>query len=214
VIKGVVVKSATNLNLGNNSLFSLVVDVLASDPSPYGVGHTYYNSVSRGLRTWNGSAWYTVTGTDYVVGTIVVSSTGLLPNGFLECDGSFLDRTIYTTLFAVIGTVYGSSSSDDFQLPDLRGCFLRGWDHGAEVDPDAANRTNRGDGTTGDNVGTRQFYGMKSHYHQGVGSTLTNGSRHDSLCDYINIIGGVGNYRGGNETRPLNVNVLYGIRYT
>lgn len=51
---------------------------------------------------------------------------------------------------------------DTFLLPDDRGRFLRGWDHGAGTDPDAASRTDRGDGTTGDNVGTLQADENKS----------------------------------------------------
>lgn len=52
-----------------------------------------------------------------------------------------------------------------FGLPDLRGFFLRGQDHGAGVDPDAGTRFDRGDGTTGDNVGTKQGDEFKEHTH-------------------------------------------------
>jgi len=42
------------------------------------------------------------------------------------------------------------------RLLDARGRNIRVWDHGAGVDPDAASRTDRGDGTTGDHPGTLQ----------------------------------------------------------
>lgn len=48
-------------------------------------------------------------------------------------------------------------SGGHLQLPDFRGMGIRGWDHGAGVDPDAASRSARaGDGQTGDYVGTVQ----------------------------------------------------------
>ena len=48
-------------------------------------------------------------------------------------------------------------SGGHIQLPDFRGIGIRGWDHGAGNDPDAATRTARaGDGQTGDYVGTMQ----------------------------------------------------------
>lgn len=52
---------------------------------------------------------------------------------------------------------------DTFLLPDDRGRFIRAWDNGAGVDPDAASRTDRGDGTTGDNVGTLQDHALETH---------------------------------------------------
>ena len=57
------------------------------------------------------------------------------PAGWLECDGALVSRTTYANLFAVIGTTYGAGDgSTTFALPDLRGEFLRGWDHGRAVD--------------------------------------------------------------------------------
>ncbi len=88
------------------------------------------------------------------------------PPGYLVCDGSAVSRITYADLFAIIGTTYGSGDgSTTFNLPDYRGKFLRGWDNGSGIDPDAASRTDRGDGTTGDNVGTNQSYATQSHFH-------------------------------------------------
>ena len=90
-----------------------------------------------------------------------------IPPGYLECDGSAISRTTYANLFAVIGTTYGvGDGSTTFNLPDYRGEFLRGFDNGSNNDLDAAIRTDRGDGTTGDNVGTKQAFSNASHLHQ------------------------------------------------
>lgn len=42
-----------------------------------------------------------------------------VPAGFMGCDGSLLDRTQYSALFAVIGTTFGSTTTSNFMLPDL-----------------------------------------------------------------------------------------------
>ncbi|WP_052699841.1 phage tail protein [Martelella endophytica] len=57
------------------------------------------------------------------------------PAGWLECDGALISRTAYAGLFAAIGTTFGGGDgATTFKLPDLRGEFLRGWDHGRGVD--------------------------------------------------------------------------------
>ena len=45
-----------------------------------------------------------------------------VPEGYLICDGSAVDRTTYATLFGVIGTTFGAGDgSTTFNLPDLGG---------------------------------------------------------------------------------------------
>ena len=49
------------------------------------------------------------------------------PPGTLACDGSEISRTVYDELFAVLGTKAGAGDgSTTFNLPDLRGMFVRG----------------------------------------------------------------------------------------
>lgn len=70
-------------------------------------------------------------------GTILDFAGDIPPEGYLECNGAELSRTAYPELFNIIGTLYGSSGSTTFKLPDRRGEFVRGWDHGRGID---ANR--------------------------------------------------------------------------
>lgn len=110
--------------------------------------------------TSNGTAFYFTAEIKVVntetTGQIAAFPAGA-PSGWLECDGSAVSRTTYADLFAYLGTTYGAGDgSSTFNLPDYRGEFLRGFDNGAGNDPNAASRTDRGDGTTGDNVGTKQ----------------------------------------------------------
>lgn len=49
------------------------------------------------------------------------------PPGTLACDGSEISRTVYDELFQVLGTKAGAGDgSTTFNLPDLRGQFVRG----------------------------------------------------------------------------------------
>lgn len=41
-------------------------------------------------------------------------------HGWMKCDGTALDKTVYSALFSVIGTTYGGSGNN-FNLPDCRG---------------------------------------------------------------------------------------------
>ena len=56
---------------------------------------------------------------------LLYSSNANIPNGFLRCDGSALDKNAYAALFAAIGYTYGRSG-DKFLLPNFSdGKFLR-----------------------------------------------------------------------------------------
>ncbi len=55
-------------------------------------------------------------------GMIAMWSTVTAPTGWLLCDGSAVSRTTYATLFALIGTTFGSGNgSTTFNVPDMRG---------------------------------------------------------------------------------------------
>jgi hypothetical protein len=57
-----------------------------------------------------------------VVPTGQISAFGMVtpPVGWVYCDGSAVDRTIYAALFSVIGTVWGSGDGlTTFNIPDL-----------------------------------------------------------------------------------------------
>lgn len=81
------------------------------------------------------------------VGFVAAYAADSAPGGWLLCDGSAVSRTTYAALFALIGTTYGAGdSSTTFNLPDLRGDFVRG----------------RPDGRT---VGSKQAGSFASHIH-------------------------------------------------
>jgi microcystin-dependent protein len=177
------------------------------------------------------------------VGTIIASSSTSVPVGTMYCNGQSLLRTAYPELFAKIGTANGAIDSFHFSLPDYRGKFLRGQNDSTGADPDAATRTVGGGvgGNAGDNIGSMQGHQYYSHVH-GVndsghthnlmgnsGGTINNltgatqiaGLSGSTATGYVfgppytqNTATGVTlSASGGNETRPINVNVRYYIAY-
>lgn len=148
-----------------------------------------------------------------------------LPPGYDECNGARKDKTassgLYLPLFNVIGYRYGGSGNY-FHVPDYRGLFLRGWDHASSpaVDPDRSTRTDSkvagasgGGGYAGDSVGSKQTDELLEHTH-------TFSTTNDNTASYTTPLHGgspvMGTVTpalfGGNETRPINVNVMYIIK--
>ena len=60
-------------------------------------------------------------------GTILPYGGMSAPPGYLMCDGASYSKTgTYEALFAAISTNYGAPDETSFNVPDLRGMFLRG----------------------------------------------------------------------------------------
>lgn len=149
-----------------------------------------------------------------LVGEVKMWPTETVPDGWLECNGQAVSRTTYAALFAVISDDYGNGDgSTTFNLPKISGRTVRGWDHGEGVDPDAASRTDRGDGTTGDHVGTKQADEFKEHHHD---LKILKISASGSLRWVVNVSGGwVGDYTenvGGAESRGKNIAMMFIIK--
>lgn len=70
------------------------------------------------------------------VGATVAFPLDKVAPGFLELDGSVKSIAVYPDLAAYLGTTFnkGDEGAGNFRLPDSRGEFLRGWDHGRGVD--------------------------------------------------------------------------------
>ena len=86
--------------------------------------------------TTNGSGALSFTTLNFVpIGAVMMWCTASVPSGWRECSGTSLARVgTYAALFAVIGTTFGAADSNHFNLPDMRGEFPRGYDHGRGVD--------------------------------------------------------------------------------
>ena len=144
--------------------------------------------------------------------------------GWMLCDGSALNASEYPELYAVLGQLYGSSGSGKnlmFNLPDLRGQFLRG------IGTDEAsleNRTAAQNGTTS-GIGSTQKDALQSHQHvytqpTGLPAPGENGEGTATVNTnaYTGIPTNEQNPSSVNvsqyETRPTNVFINYLIKYT
>lgn len=156
--------------------------------------------------------------------TIVTETTGKIahfamsspPPGWLKANGAAVSRTTYANLFAAIGTTYGSGNgSTTFNLPDLRGVFVRGWDDGRGVDG------GRGFGSTQD-FAIQNITGQFGIDDRALNTSITGPFYDAGGADTGSGYGGGGNIIGfdasrvvktANETRPINVALLACIKY-
>ncbi|USP03336.1 phage tail protein [Bartonella taylorii] len=98
----------------------------------------------------------------YPSGTIGAFAMQFLPSDWLLCDGKAYLRSVYSDLYAAIGTRWGGSdSSTKFNVPDLRGMFLRGVDYDRKIDPWRY-------------LGTLQTDSIKTHDHGGQTFSILN----------------------------------------
>jgi microcystin-dependent protein len=122
-------------------------------------------------------------GTAIPVGTILPFAGGTVPSGWMLCDGSAISRTTYSTLFAIIGNAWGAGdNTTTFNVPDMRGVFMRGVDGSAGNDPSASIRTAlHPGGNTGNNVGS--FQGLATKLPTSGFTISSNGSHtHTASC--------------------------------
>lgn len=171
------------------------------------------------------------------VGSCVQYTGSTPPSGWFECNGWAISRTTWSALFAVIGTTYGAGNgTTTFNLPDMRGMFPRGWDHGKGTDP---ART----------LGSSQAYSNAAHAHSttdpghihgvtdpghthtvnemellggGVPSgtvkdyfyphAVTTGSSGTGISVQSHATGVTINSSGGTEARPVNLSFMYIIK--
>lgn len=149
-------------------------------------------------------------------GTVIAFAGATAPAGYLACNGAAVSRTTYAALFTAIGTAWGAGDgSTTFNLPDLRGRFMRGVDGTAGNDPDKATRTasNTG-GNTGNTVGSLQADQLASHSHL-MPSYASAGGGNVNVLNFtaVNTTTYPTSATGGSETRPKNVDVNFIIKF-
>lgn len=176
-------------------------------------GKVQLATAAEALAATNASKAVTPAGLANYINTSQVNFTGQVaffamqsaPTGWLKCNGAAVSRTTYAALFAAIGITYGAGNGvDTFNLPDLRGEFIRALDEGRGVD---GGRT----------IGSWQGDELRSHAHvvpvhfdrsSGVMGNLVYGDEPSYGSGGI-----TSNSTGGAETRPRNVAMLACIKF-
>ena len=163
-------------------------------------------------------------------GSVHMMATTTVPSGYLKCNGAAVSRTTFADLFAIVGTAHGAGNgSTTFNVPDLRGEFVRGWDDSRGVD-------------SGRNFGSAQSDQNKQHNHSASATSSVSDPGHFHNVPYSNSDSGdgvieesgtgfsgveptnsattgisvstsvsIGN-SGGNEARPRNIAMMYVIK--
>ena len=150
------------------------------------VGDPLYNTISDQAMLAAPYARFADNGVP--VGTVISfgADTSKVPEGWLLCDGTEYDGTDprYERLYNVLENTWGGSSTN-FNVPDFRGYFLRGFDNGAGTDPEAAGRTALiAGGNSGDAIGSYQTSGVKAHHHYLNATTSSAGNHSHSIGAY------------------------------
>jgi microcystin-dependent protein len=156
-------------------------------------------------------------------GAVMYFAMNTAPVGWLKANGAAVPRTVYANLFAAIGTRFGAGNGKTtFNLPDLRGEFLRGWDDGRGVD------TGRIFGDTQTDA-IRNIVGQSeplhtqtlgNSYDKNIGAfksiryTLPGGSINAGASNDMTIIGFDASLcvPTANENRPRNITLLACIK--
>jgi microcystin-dependent protein len=147
-------------------------------------------------------------------GAVMPFAMNVAPSGWLEANGSAVSRTTYAALFAAIGTLYGAGDgSTTFALPDLRGYFVRG------------SGTN-GNGVASSTFGVKQTDAFQGHFHSATttavrlvgGGSVPTGGNYGFPAAAVTVSGATtdgtnGTPRIASETRPVNIAMLYCIKF-
>ena len=118
--------SAGDIVMSGTGSLQLPAGTTAQRPTP-ATGDIRFNTTLTQFEGYNGGSWGELAN-GVPVGSVFTFASATVPSGFLECNGAAISRSTYATLFAIIGTTHGTGDgSSTFNLPDLRGQFVRGW---------------------------------------------------------------------------------------
>jgi len=148
------------------------------------------------------------------VGLVANFARTTAPTGWLKANGSAVSRTAYASLFAAIGTTFGTGDGvNTFNLPDLRGEFVRCLDDGRGIDAGRTMGSSQADefktfdlkyyGPNG-SAGNRSVFDIRAN----SGAIYTNGITQNS-----GPAAAAFQVPGGDETRPRNVALLACIKF-
>jgi microcystin-dependent protein len=99
-------------------------------------------------------------------GSVISYAGASAPTGWLLCSGQTVSRTTYSSLFAAIGTTYGSGDgSTTFALPDLRGRVVAGIDNMGGSDAGRLDIANSSGTVVGSQYVTLTSAEMPVHTH-------------------------------------------------
>lgn len=159
------ITSAGDILMSGNTALKLPVGNVSQRPTA-ATGQIRFNSELVQFEGYNGSGWGELAN-GVPSGSVFTYASTTVPSGFLECNGAAISRSTFASLFSNISTTWGSGDgSSTFNLPDLRGQFVRGW-----------SNTKTGTGDDGRGFASSQSDQNQSHNHSLSTVSLTGGIR-------------------------------------
>ena len=217
------VTSAGDLILTGTGSLQLPSGTTAQRPTP-ATGDIRFNTSLTQFEGYNGSGWGEIAN-GVPAGSVFTFATTTVPSGYLECNGAAVSRSTYASLFSSISTTWGTGDgSSTFNLPDLRGQFVRGWDNSAGVDSGRSfassqsdqNKTHDHSVTDPGHVHATTFDNKK--YFPGGGSTsVSYGGAGGYPADVFTMSSATTGISlandGGTEVRVKNKALMYVIKF-
>jgi len=146
-------------------------------------------------------------------GTVIYHAANTPPTDFIKANGAAVSRTTYSDLFAAIGTTFGvGDGSSTFNVPDLRGEFMRGWDDSRGVDGSRAFGSAQADQMEQHNHITSN-YPLHQGYGGGTGALVVRSPADVQYGNLSTILGNRGGTSNSSENRPRNIALLACIKY-
>jgi hypothetical protein len=153
------------------------------------------------------------------VGGSMMFHTPVLPQGWLELDGSIVTKSAYPDLVLALTN---NPNATQAVLDDMRGVVPRGWDNGRGLDPDRALGSYQDDAMqpiTG-SIDIQANYGNRIRTHSGIGALNSKGSGttfNDGSNGTQNKTTGISFdsakiVRTSNETRMKNNAVIFAVK--
>lgn len=124
-------------------------------------------------------------------GAVMAFAGNTPPEGWIKANGAAVSRTAYAALFAAIGTTFGAGNgSTTFNVPDLRGEFVRGWDDARGIDAARSFGSFQGDRNAAHNHTASST--SDSHAHTFSASSSSGGSHAHTVGVNMGVWGGYG----------------------
>lgn len=187
----VTVSTDPNQGIKNNYEAVLAPTVNDDEGEDYSIGSMWIDTATNTVYTCTDSTetaavWKKISNetiapsSSIPAGMLAYFPIGTVPTGWLACDGTAYLKASYADLYTALKDggatcIYGEDATT-FNVPDARGQFIRTYDGTAGVDPDKSTRTNRGDGVTGNYIGTKQAGEFLAHDHGGELDSTSAGS--------------------------------------
>lgn len=185
-------------------------------------GHQIYEIVLAAANTLSNGDYFQFTANSqlYVAYYIINAATVTPP---AVANAIFIPVNILSTDTATLVTTKTQLALNQFyfKVPNLQGLFLRGYDPTGEWDIDYLSRFSNSGTLLGSSPGSQELDQISNHFHAASGTSQAGlGAGTDGFSEaastgpsHLHPVTVTVNYSGGSESRPVNMAVVWAIKY-